>query len=80
MAGGWRQILVIEDDRETAEQIVEALVAGSYAVDLTADGEDGLNRARSAEYVAMTVDRVLPGIDGIGVIRRLREEGIVAPP
>jgi two-component system, OmpR family, response regulator len=79
MAGGWRRILVIEDDRETAEHIVEALAASSYAVDLTADGEEGLNRARSAEYAVMTVDRMLPGINGIGVIRRLREKGIVTP-
>jgi two-component system, OmpR family, response regulator len=53
MAGGWRRILVIEDDRETTGQIVEALVTSSYAVDLTADGEDGLNRARSPEYAVM---------------------------
>jgi CheY-like chemotaxis protein len=47
-------------------------------ISLPAAGEEGLNRARSAEYGVMTVDRVLPGIDGIGVIRRLRDEGIVA--
>ena len=42
MAGWRRRILVIEDDRETAEQIVEALAASGYAVDLADDGEDGL--------------------------------------
>ena len=79
MAGWRRRILVIEDDRETAEQIVEALAASGYAVDLADDGEDGLDRARSAEYAVLTIDRMLPGIDGITVIRRLREEGIVTP-
>ncbi|HMF06490.1 MAG TPA: response regulator transcription factor [Methylocella sp.] len=79
MAGGRRRILVIEDDRETAEQIVEALAASGYAVDLAVDGEEGLKRARSAEYAVMTIDRMLPGSDGLAVIRCLREEGIVTP-
>jgi two-component system, OmpR family, response regulator len=79
MAGWRRRILVIEDDRETAEQIVEALAASGFVVDLADDGEDGLDRARSAEYAVMTIDRMLPDIDGIAVIRRLREEGIVTP-
>jgi two-component system, OmpR family, response regulator len=79
MAGGRLRILVIEDDSETAGQIVEALAASGYAVDLAADGEEGLDRARSAEHAVITIDRMLPGIDGIGVIRRLREEGIVTP-
>jgi two-component system, OmpR family, response regulator len=79
MAGGRRRILVIEDDRETAEQLVEALAASGYEVDLAVDGDDGLTRVCSAEYAVMTIDRMLPGIDGIAVIRRLREEGIVTP-
>ena len=79
MAGVRCRILVIEDDRETAEQIVEALATSGYAVDLAVDGEDGLDRARSAEYAVMTIDRMLPGIDGIAVIRRLREEGVTTP-
>jgi len=79
MAGVRRRILVIEDDSETAGQIVEALSASGYAVDLTADGEDGLERARSIEYAVMTIDRMLPGMDGIAVIRRLRDDGIVTP-
>ncbi len=79
MAGGRCRILVIEDDRETADQIVESLVASGYEVDLAADGDDGLGRARSGEYAVMTIDRMLPGIDGVSVIRRLREEKIYTP-
>jgi two-component system OmpR family response regulator len=79
MQGGRCRILVIEDDRETADQIVEFLAANGYEVDLAVGGEEGLNRARSADYAVMTIDRMLPGIDGIAVIRRLREEGIVTP-
>jgi two-component system OmpR family response regulator len=79
MAGGRRRILVVEDDRETAEQLVDSLATSGYQVDLAVDGDDGLRRARSAEYAVMTIDRMLPGIDGITIIRRLREDGIVTP-
>lgn len=76
---GVRHILVIEDDAETAEQLMDCLRTSGYSVDLAADGEDGLRRARSADYVVMTVDRMLPQIDGLEVIRRLREDGIMTP-
>ena len=79
MQSGRCRILVIEDDRETADQIVEFLAANGYEVDLAVDGDEGLSRARSADYAVMTIDRMLPGIDGIAVIRRLREEGLVTP-
>jgi len=74
-----RRILVIEDDTETAEQLVDYLQTNGYKVDLAIDGEDGLNRARGADYVVMTVDRMLPRVAGIEVIRRLREEGVMTP-
>jgi two-component system OmpR family response regulator len=74
-----RRILVIEDDTETAEQLVDYLQTNGYKVDLAIDGEDGLNRARGADYVVMTVDRMLPRVDGLEVIRRLREEGVMTP-
>jgi two-component system, OmpR family, response regulator len=76
---GARHILVIEDDAETAEQLIDCLQTSGYSVDLAADGENGLRRARSADYVVMTVDRMLPRIDGIEVIRRLRDEGVMTP-
>ena len=79
MAGAQRRILVIEDDRETAEQLVDSLAASGYQVDLAVDGNDGLSRGHSAEYAVMTIDRMLPGIDGIAIIRRLREDRIVTP-
>ncbi len=79
MPCGRCRILVIEDDREMAGQIVEFLAANSYEVDLAVDGDDGLSRARSANYAVMTIDRMLPSMDGIAVIRRSREEGIVTP-
>jgi len=79
MVEGRRRILVVEDDSETAEQLVESLSTSGYQVDLATDGEEGLSRARSADYAVMTIDRMLPGIDGIAIIRRLRESGVVTP-
>jgi two-component system OmpR family response regulator len=79
MVGGRRRILVIEDDSETAEQLVDFLSTSGYQVDLASDGNDGLSRGTSADYAVMAIDRMLPDIDGLAVIRRLRESGVVTP-
>jgi two-component system OmpR family response regulator len=74
-----RRVLVVEDDPETAEQIVEFLRSRSYQVDLAVTGDDGLRLGQSDTYGVMTIDRMLPGIDGISIIRRLRDEGNGTP-
>ena len=79
MAYSARRILVIEDDAETAEQIVDCLRTSGYEADLASDGERGLRLGLAGAYAVMTIDRLLPRIDGITVIRRLREEGIHTP-
>ena len=79
MAGTRRRILVVEDDPVTAEQLADSLATEGYQVDLAADGNTALGRGRSTDYVVMTIDRMLPGVDGITVIRQLREDGIVTP-
>jgi two-component system, OmpR family, response regulator len=79
MASNARHVLVIEDDAETAEQLADCLRTSGYEVDIAVDGEEGLRRGLTGDYVVMTVDRMLPRIDGIKVIRRLREDGIVTP-
>jgi len=79
MTGIRRRILVVEDDPETAGQLVESLSTNGYQVDLAVNGNEALSRGRSAEYAVMTIDRLLPDIDGLAVMQRLREEGIVTP-
>src|SRR5262245_65343009 len=79
MVGGRRRILIIEDDSETAEQLVVYLSASGYQVDLASGGKDGLSRGSSADYAVMAIDRMLPDIDGLAIIRRLRENGVVTP-
>lgn len=79
MNEGLRRILVIEDDRETGAQISDFLGTNGYDVDLAATGDEGLERARSANYAVMAIDRMLPGMDGITIIRRLREAHVLIP-
>jgi two-component system, OmpR family, response regulator len=79
VTGARRRILVIEDDPETGEQLADFLSTRGYQVDLATNGSDGLRLARSAKYAVMTIDRMLPGIDGLTIIRRLREAGITTP-
>jgi two-component system, OmpR family, response regulator len=79
MTGARRRILVIEDDRETAEHLADSLARNGYTVDLAFGGYDGLSRASSGEYAVLAVDRMLPDLDGLTIIRRLRENEIVTP-
>ena len=74
-----RRILLVKDDPETAEQLVESLATSGYQVDLAVDGNDALSRGRSADYAVMAIDRMLPGLDGLALIHRLREDGIATP-
>jgi two-component system, OmpR family, response regulator len=79
MAGSRRRVLVIEDDPETGKQLVQSLAANGYQVDLATNGNDGLSRGLASEYVMMMIDRMLPGVDGIEIIRQLREGGVTTP-
>jgi two-component system OmpR family response regulator len=79
MTGGHRRILVVEDDPETAGQLVESLTISGYQVDLAASGTEALSRGVATDYAVITIDRMLPDIDGIAVMRQLRDDGIAAP-
>jgi two-component system, OmpR family, response regulator len=79
MTGGHRRILVVEDDPETAGQLVEQLTTSGYQVDLATCGNEALSRGSAGEYAVITIDRMLPDIDGIAVMRQLRDDGIAAP-
>lgn len=79
MTGGHRRILVVEDDPETAGQLVASLTSSGYQVDLAATGNDALSRGTANDYAVVTIDRMLPDIDGIAVMRQLRSEGVATP-
>ena len=73
------RVLVVEDDRETADQILETLRERGFEADWAADGREGLARASSGDYDAVTIDRMLPGMDGLSIIRRLRDAQVDTP-
>jgi two-component system, OmpR family, response regulator len=72
-------VLLIEDDRETAEEITAELADRGFEVEWSADGITGLDRARALRPDAMIVDRLLPGMDGLTIIEALRRERLRTP-
>lgn len=73
------RILVIEDDKDVASFIRNGLVQAGCNVDHADNGRDGLFLATTENYDALVVDRMLPGIDGLTVIRTLRASGNTTP-
>jgi len=79
MTEGHRRILVVEDDAEAAGQLMEELTTSGYHVDLAANGNEALRLGSASDYAVITIDRMLPDIDGIAVMRRLRVQGNTSP-
>ena len=73
------KILVIEDDKETAGYILRGLAEHGHLAEHAPDGRDGLFMAGGGGFDALVVDRMLPGIDGLGLVRMLRSAGVKAP-
>jgi len=73
------RVLLIEDDRETAGEIIAELVERGLEVDWAATGIEGLDKARAGEADAMVVDRLLPGVDGLAIIEVIRKEQVRTP-
>jgi len=73
------RILVIEDDADTAAEIADCLSASGFEAERSFDGLDGLSRALSEPFDGITLDRMLPGRDGLEVVRSLRDAGRQIP-
>ena len=73
------RVLVIEDDRDAATWLVKGLKESGHLVDHAADGETGLAMAREAVHDVLIIDRMLPKMDGLAIIRSLRAEGMTTP-
>lgn len=73
------RVLTIEDDATTAHEIVVELTRRGFDVEIVTDGRDGLIRAVSGDFDAITLDRMLPGLDGLALLRVLRESGVETP-
>jgi DNA-binding response OmpR family regulator len=72
-------ILVVEDEPKMAEAIRRVLVAEHYTVDACGDGLEALAFADQHEYDVIVLDRLIPGLEGVGVVRALRTKGIATP-
>ncbi len=74
--GTLRRILVVEDEKAIAADVLEALSGIGYVVDVAADGEDAWFRGSTEDYDAIILDLSLPRLDGLSVLQRLRSEAI----
>ncbi len=73
------KVLVVEDDAETAQEIVEEFTSAGLEVKREATGPDGLAQARTGAFDVITLDRMLPGLDGLSLLDALRSAGVATP-
>jgi two-component system OmpR family response regulator len=73
------KILIVEDDRENAAFLRERLEALGHAADIAANGADGLLIAAEERHDAIVLDRMLPELDGLSIVRMMRRAGVATP-
>ncbi len=73
------RVLTIEDDETTAREIIAELTGRGFTVDWVADGREGLLKAVSGDYDAVTLDRLLPSMDGLAIVTVMRGAGVETP-
>lgn len=73
------RVLIIEDEPAIANDVQTALAEAGYVTDVARDGQEGWFRASTEEYDAVILDLGLPKLDGLSVVRRLREDANIVP-
>ncbi len=73
------RLLVVEDYEPLRKSLLQGLHEAGFAVDASADGEEGLWYARSNDYDVIVLDIMLPGLDGLSILKRLRQAGSRVP-
>ena len=73
------RLLLVEDDRETASYLIKGLKESGYTVDHAPDGKEGLFMAIEMDYDLIILDRMLPGLDGLSVLKTIRNSGRKTP-
>ncbi len=73
------RVLVVEDDSKIASFVVKGLKQEGFAVDHAPDGDTGLALANSTNYDVAVIDVMLPGLDGLALVKRLRQSGGTMP-
>lgn len=74
-----RRILLVEDDADAADYILQGLREEGYTVEHVADGRDGLYLASASSFDAVVMDRMVPGMDGLSVVKALRAADVETP-
>ncbi len=73
------RVLVIEDDQDVADYLNKGLRESDYVVDHATEGKEGMTMAAAGDYDVMIVDRMLPGMDGLNIIKTIRATGNQTP-
>jgi two-component system, OmpR family, response regulator len=73
------RILLIEDDPDAAEFVAQGLAGENYSVEVVGNGREGLLRAAGEDWDLLIVDRMLPDLDGLAMVRTLRSAGVMTP-
>lgn len=73
------KLLLLEDDPETAAYVSQMLRSKGHVVDIATNGPDAIFLGTSASYAVLILDRMVPGVDGLGVLRTLRGAGVQTP-
>ncbi len=73
------KILLVEDEKQLSEALTQILIRNKYSVDAVLNGEDGLNYGLTDVYDVIILDIMLPKINGLDILRTLRENGISKP-
>lgn len=74
-----RRVLLVEDDADTADYVLRGLREEGFTVEHAADGRDGLYLATASTFDAIVMDRMVPGMDGLAVVRALRAAEVATP-
>ena len=73
------KLLLVEDDKEVAAYVKRALSEAGHTIDVAGHGRDGLLLAAAEPYDVMVLDRMLPQIDGLSILRTIRASGVKTP-
>lgn len=73
------RVLLIEDDPDTAQYVINGLEEEGHTIDHSADGREGMTQAMGETYDVLIVDRMLPGIEGLAIVKTMRAAGCKIP-
>ncbi len=74
-----RRMLIVEDDTETRDYVAKGLREAGYTIEVTGSGRDGLAQAVGGGFDALVLDRMLPDLDGLSLLKSLRAAGVATP-